>query len=273
MTHLVAKPFFTHLCLDIHRYTQVMLFCVYLYFFSAVHASENVALRKPARHITNVENMPYATADKAVDGNTDGYFFNHSCTQSNEKSNTWWKVDLMGFYNITSVQLFTRTDCCSDRLQNFEVRVSRTDPKAFPSGDGQQCVYYRNQVPLTGTLLNCTRPITGRFVSVFKPAYDELTICEIFVFGTKLDTGTYELVKDNSRLNSSLVTSLTTASTFGCGVMCLSDVTCAAFNVMASGTRSQGGVTCELVCVTKWVTTMTLQAKSGWRAYKRLLEG
>ncbi|XP_025080330.1 fucolectin-like [Pomacea canaliculata] len=187
MTHLVAKPFFTHLCLDTHRYTQVVLLCMYLYFFSAVLASENVALRKPARHISTFTNYPLATADKAVDGNTNGAFSNNSCTHTNEFYNTWWKVDLMGFYNITSVQLFTRTDARWDRLQNFEVRVSGTDPTTFPSGDGQQCVYYRNQVALTGTLLNCTRPITGRFVSVFKQANEVLTICEMFVFGTKLD--------------------------------------------------------------------------------------
>ncbi|XP_025079774.1 fucolectin-like [Pomacea canaliculata] len=274
MTHLVAKPFFTHLCLDTHRYTQVMLFCMYLYFFSPVLGSENVALRKPARHISTFAESLNATADKAVDGNPDGDFSHGSCTHTNEFYNTWWKVDLMGFYNITSVQLFTRTDACGDRLQNFEVRVSGTDPTTFPSGEGQQCVYYGNQVALTGTSLNCTRPITGRFVSVFKPANEVLTICEIFVFGTKLDiSGTYELVQDNSRINSSAVTSLTTASRIGCGVKCLSDVTCVAFNVMASGTRSQRGVACELVGVTEWVTNMTLEAKTGWRAYKRLVEG
>ncbi|XP_025079426.1 fucolectin-like [Pomacea canaliculata] len=273
MTHLVAKPFFTHLCLDTHHYTQVMLFCMYLYFFSAVLASENVALRKPARHISTPAQYYNATADKAVDGNTDGDFYHNSCTHTSEFSNTWWKVDLMGFYNITSVQLFTRTDSYGERLINFEVRVSGTDPTTFPSGEGQQCVYYKSPVALTGTLLNCTRPITGRFVSVFKPANEVLTICEIFVFGTKLDTGTYELVQDNSRLSSSRVTSLTTASSIGCGVKCLSDVTCVAFNVMTSETSSPPGVTCELVGVTEWVTSMTLEAKTGWRAYKRLLEG
>ncbi|XP_025080132.1 uncharacterized protein LOC112555821 [Pomacea canaliculata] len=180
----------------------------------------------------------------------------------------------MGFYNITSVHLFTRTEACSDRLQNFEVRVSGTDPTTFPSVKGQQCVYYRSQVSLTGTSLNCTRPIIGRFVSLYKLANDFLTIWEMFVIGTKLDTsGKYELVQDNSRLNSSAVTSLTTASRVGCGVKCLGDVTCVAFNVMASGTRSQRGVTCELVCVTEWVTNMTLSAQTGWRAYKRRLEG
>ncbi|XP_025079775.1 fucolectin-like [Pomacea canaliculata] len=273
MTHLVGKPFFTHLCLDTHRYTQVMLFCMYLYFFTVVLASENVALKKPARHIATSVEFYYGTTDKAVDGNTDGIFSHRSCTHTDEYLNTWWKVNLMGFYNITSVQLFTRTDANSYRLQNFEVRVSGTDPTTFPSRDGQQCVYCRSQVALTGTLLNCTRPIVGRFVSLFKSANENLTICEMFVFGTKLDTGTYELVQDNSRINSSAVTSLTTASWIGCGAKCLSDVRCDAFNVMTSGPRSQPGVTCELVGVTQWVTNMTLEAKTGWRAYKRLVEG
>ncbi|XP_025080331.1 fucolectin-like [Pomacea canaliculata] len=184
MTHLVGKPFFTHLCLDTHRYTQV-LFCMYLYFFSAVHASENVALRKPARIIST--SYLYATADKAVDGNTDGDISHYSCTHTNDSYNNWWKVDLMGFYNITSVQLFTRTDCCPWRLQNFEVRVSDLDPTTFPSVEGQRCVFFSQQVDVAGTLLNCTRPITGRFVSLYKAADGALTICEIFVFGTKLD--------------------------------------------------------------------------------------
>ncbi|XP_025080131.1 fucolectin-like [Pomacea canaliculata] len=200
MTHLVGKPFFTHLCLDTHRYTQVMLFCMYLHFFSAVLASDNVALRKPARHISTSVKYSYGTADKAVDGITDGDFYQHSCTHTDDKINTWWKVDLMGFYNITSVQLFTRTDDCWSRLQNFEVRVSQINPTTFPSLEGQRCVFFSQQVPSAGTLLTCSRPITGRFVSLYKAADDVLTICEMFVFGTKLDfSGTYQLVQDNSR--------------------------------------------------------------------------
>ncbi|XP_025079769.1 fucolectin-like [Pomacea canaliculata] len=268
MTHLVGKPFFTHLCLDTHRFTQVVLFCIYLYFLSAVLASENVALRKPARIISSA--FPLGTADKVVDGDTNGYFYHYSCTHTYEVTNTWWKVDLMGFYNITSVQLFTRTDCCSSRLQNFEVRVSDLDPTTFPSVEGQRCVFFSQQVALTGNLLNCSRPITGRYVSVYKPANDALTICEIFVFGTKLDfSGTYQLVQDNSRLNSSAVTSLTAPSRIGCAVKCTSDVTCLAFNVMASGTSSHG-VACELLGLAEF--SLTLQAHTGWRAYRRVVK-
>ncbi|XP_025079770.1 uncharacterized protein LOC112555552 [Pomacea canaliculata] len=178
--------------------------------------------------------------------------------------------DLMGFYNITSVQLFTRTDCCASRLQNFEVRVSNLDPTTFPSVEGQRCVFFSQQVDVAGTLLNCTRPITGRFVSLYKAADDVLTICEMFVFGTKLDfSGTYELVQDNSRLNSSAVTSLTVPSPIGCAVECTSDVTCLAFNVMASGTSSRG-VACELLGLAEF--SLTLQAHTGWRAYRRVVK-
>lgn len=68
-----------------------------------------MALNKPAQQVS-----VYVAASKAVDGNTDGVFANGSCThtQNPVENVTWWKVDLLGFYTVTSVEIFTRTDCC-----------------------------------------------------------------------------------------------------------------------------------------------------------------
>ena len=37
----------------------------------------------------------------------------------------WWRVDLQAVYFIGAIDLWNRTDCCADRLSNFDVLVSQ----------------------------------------------------------------------------------------------------------------------------------------------------
>jgi hypothetical protein len=59
--------------------------------------------------------------DLAVDGNTDGNFWHGSVTHSNCQQGDWWSVDLGAPHIITGVTIYNRTDCCSERLGNFNV--------------------------------------------------------------------------------------------------------------------------------------------------------
>ena len=36
----------------------------------------------------------------------------------------WWIVDLQNDFYVTSVVITNRRDCCSERLRNFEVKIS-----------------------------------------------------------------------------------------------------------------------------------------------------
>src|SRR5438552_292784 len=65
----------------------------------------------------------FSTADKAVDGNTDGNYGDGSITHTNFEYFAWWLVDLGGNYDVNSITLWNRTDCCGYRLQNFFVSV------------------------------------------------------------------------------------------------------------------------------------------------------
>lgn len=73
-----------------------------------------------------------------------------------------------------------------DNLQKFEVRVSSINSTTFPTTEGEQCAYKGTTLTFNRELLPCTRPITGRYVIVFKPANNFLTMCEVKVFGEKL---------------------------------------------------------------------------------------
>ncbi|MEO8659458.1 MAG: discoidin domain-containing protein [Bryobacteraceae bacterium] len=63
-------------------------------------------------------------AEKAIDGNTDGAFEKGSVTHTGPDKNAWWEVDLGSSGVIDSVEVWNRTDCCFDRLQDFWIFVS-----------------------------------------------------------------------------------------------------------------------------------------------------
>ena len=63
-------------------------------------------------------------AGYAVDGNTDGYFLNKSTTHTKYEQGAWWQVDLGGKKNINEIIIHNRTDCCANRLSNYQVSIS-----------------------------------------------------------------------------------------------------------------------------------------------------
>jgi hypothetical protein len=84
----------------------------------------NLALGKPA---TESSTYPYSipvAASYAVDGNTNGEFLNSSTTHTNIEQGAWWQVDLGGKKKINQIIIYNRTDCCADRLRNYQVSIS-----------------------------------------------------------------------------------------------------------------------------------------------------
>jgi len=66
-----------------------------------------------------------ATADKAIDGITDGKLSDNSLSIiSGNDSPPYWQVDLGSNKNIQYIRVFNRTDsCCKNRLENFTVSI------------------------------------------------------------------------------------------------------------------------------------------------------
>ena len=66
-----------------------------------------------------------ATADKAIDGITDGLLTDNSLSIiSGSDTPPYWEVDLGGDKEIGYIRIYNRTDnCCKDRLENFTVYV------------------------------------------------------------------------------------------------------------------------------------------------------
>jgi hypothetical protein len=62
-------------------------------------------------------------ASRGNDGNTDGNWANNSVTHTMLNAEAWWHLDLGSVQQISSINVWNRTDCCSPRLSNFYVFV------------------------------------------------------------------------------------------------------------------------------------------------------
>lgn len=136
----------------------------------------------------------------ALDGNINGNMNSGSCSttqQDPENTNPWWYVDLQDEYRISSVEVFGRTDCCGDRLANFQVRVGDKKPQNGNLNANQVCnansnkgmndynMFNLNNPSLPSMVVKCHNEL-GNYVSINIPdRADYLALCEVKVYGTK----------------------------------------------------------------------------------------
>jgi hypothetical protein len=136
-----------------------------------------------------------AAADRAVDGNTDGNFYDNSVTHTNDEATPWWQIDLGASQTISKIRLWNRTDCCSSRLSDYFVFVSDTDFRSISNdplvlaADSRVRTYtytLSGRVTTFLTLDNALNPVQGRYVrvqlkntGVLRP----LSLAEVQVFG------------------------------------------------------------------------------------------
>jgi len=69
-------------------------------------------------------------AQYAIDGNTDGEFFNKSVTHTETSNNVWWELDLGSVRPIEKLLVWNRTDSDPSRLSDF--RISLLDEERQP---------------------------------------------------------------------------------------------------------------------------------------------
>jgi hypothetical protein len=112
----------------------------------------------------------------AVDGNTDGNYQNHSVTHTTEHQGAYWQVDLGAVYDITTIQLFNRTDCCAERLDNYNILV--TD-----DGNWNNATLFADHEPYsTETVRTFRGQRRGRWVRVRLNGTGYLSLAEVKVF-------------------------------------------------------------------------------------------
>ncbi len=131
-----------------------------------------------------------ASADKAVDGNTDGDFWNGqsvSGTQSNAQA--WWELDLGAESEVRQIIIYKRTDAYSNFLSNIYVLAS-ADPfvsKSLSTSLSQAGVWsqYVAGEPSRPLVLNLEQNV--RYVRVQLSGTGYLQLAEVQVWGIQGD--------------------------------------------------------------------------------------
>lgn len=83
----------------------------------------NVARRGKATQSSTLGNPTNPTAEKAIDGNTDGEMGNGSTTHTNFEENPWWEVDLLKNREVSKVVIWNRLGGYQGRLDGFKISI------------------------------------------------------------------------------------------------------------------------------------------------------
>jgi hypothetical protein len=148
----------------------------------------NLAQGKAASQSSTFPGYPTAVAASAVDGNTDGNFFDGSVTATNLDPNPWWQVDLGASATVNSIVIWNRTDCCGSRLNDYWVFVSDTPflptdtPATLQFRAGTFSSHQTAAPNLSTTIV--TSGAQGRYVRVQLSSGNYLSLAEVQVFGT-----------------------------------------------------------------------------------------
>ena len=120
-------------------------------------------------------------AGRAVDGNTDGSFWDNSVTHTNLEDQPYWQVDLGESQYVDTLELWNRTDCCADRLNNFFVFYKDTPFIARNASD----LLNEDGVTFQAQFLAQTNPVVmkpqrrGRYVRVQLGGQGYLSLAEV----------------------------------------------------------------------------------------------
>jgi hypothetical protein len=152
-----------------------------------VAVTNDLALHKTAIESSAYQGaLPTEDALRAVDGNTDGNYFHNSVAVTNVQTAPWWRVDLLKQANITSIEIWGRTDCCSERLANYYVFVSPTpfSSAAVSSTLRQPGVVAHLITAQAHNPMVVTFNATGRYVMIQLQGRNWLQLAEVVVHGS-----------------------------------------------------------------------------------------
>jgi len=123
----------------------------------------------------------------AVDGDTDGNFWDGSVSHTNLDANAWWEVDLGASATINSVVIWNRTDSCNNRLTDYWVFISNVPFAASDTPStlqGAAGVWSNHQTTMPNpTTTVAAGGVQGRYVRIQLSGTNYLALAEVQVLG------------------------------------------------------------------------------------------
>ncbi|XP_040020954.2 uncharacterized protein LOC120810467 [Gasterosteus aculeatus] len=141
---------------------------------------ENLAVRGKASQSSVYSS---GTPDNAIDGNPSSNWDHGSCTHTKDDVHPWWRLDLGKTHKVFSIKITNRQEA-SERLNGAEIRIG--DSLANFGNDNARCAVITSVPPGGVSEFRCNG-MDGRYVNVFIPRKEYLTLCEVEVYGSPLD--------------------------------------------------------------------------------------
>ncbi|MBG6134373.1 alpha-L-fucosidase [Longispora fulva] len=165
----------------------------------------NLAYGRPATQSTTAWG---GDAGRAVDGNTNGSWGAGSITHTSDpatEANPWWQVDLGSSRPLGTVNIFNRTDCCSNRLTDYWVFASDT-PFTTSKTPTQQAatagVWSVHQTTQAGAPTTIPVGRSARYLMVQQAGSQILSLAEFEAYEpTALTNGVYTVTSVGSAKN------------------------------------------------------------------------
>lgn len=161
----------------------------------------NIALGKKTTQSTTAFG---GLSSRVVDGKLDSEFGQGSTSLTVDTKDAHWEVDLGDIYDISSINIFERTDPSAQPLENFRVFVSETP---FSSGNADAIVtdpgvFYRQIADIDESLtvdnLDGSTLARGRYVRISRTELNtNMSLAEVEVFGTLVvEPGEFSFLTD-----------------------------------------------------------------------------
>jgi RHS repeat-associated protein len=152
-------------------------------------AADSVGRTNWALHMPATQSSAYGgDPSRAVDGNTDGNYWDNAVTHTGYDLYAWWQVDLGTTRPVGDVDIWNRTDCCGNRLSAFYVFAKETPfvgstPADLTQEPGvtSQFVPGNAQYPTTVTIGH-----SARYVRVQLSGQNYLSLAEVMVWSPGL---------------------------------------------------------------------------------------
>ncbi|MEM7258054.1 MAG: discoidin domain-containing protein, partial [Pseudomonadota bacterium] len=148
---------------------------------------DNVALSGTATQSSTFASAFEFDASNAIDGDLSGASNSGSLTHTNNEAQAWWELDLGRIMEVDTIRLWNRTDCCANRLSNFNVLTS-TVPFASKNLQATQAQNGVSDFPVNGVAgrqTDITVNGLARYIRVQLRGSNPLQLAEVQVFGSK----------------------------------------------------------------------------------------
>uniref|UniRef100_R4GDI2 Fucolectin tachylectin-4 pentraxin-1 domain-containing protein n=2 Tax=Anolis carolinensis TaxID=28377 RepID=R4GDI2_ANOCA len=143
----------------------------------------NVALKGKAFQSSLYHKL--GLAEHAIDGSTAVDYYRQSCTHTELEMNPWWMVDLEAEFSVASVSISNREDCCADRLNGAQILIGNSVENGGLKNP--RCAVITAIGAGETENFDC-KGMKGRYVTVTIPSVQYLTLCEVQVFGVRVDS-------------------------------------------------------------------------------------